>query len=62
MSLFVAEQMSCGRMRGRRHETSRCVLPALGGGLAHAENKADGRRPAAALEDDIRTGSRAWKG
>ena len=61
MSLFVAEQMSCGRMRGRRHETS-LVLPALGGGLAHAENKADGRRPAAALEDDIRTGSRAWKG
>ena len=29
MSLFVARQMSCGRMRGHRHETSRCVLPAL---------------------------------
>ena len=62
MTLFVAGQMSCGRMRGRRHETSRCVLPALREGLAHAENKADGRRSAAALEDNLWTGSRAWKG
>ena len=62
MSLFVARQINCGRMRGRRHERSRCVLPALGGGLPHAENKADGRRSAAALEDGLWTGSRAWKG
>jgi hypothetical protein len=62
MTLFVARQMSCGRMRGRRHESSRWVVPALCGGLAHAENKADGRRAAAAVEDDSWMGSRAWKG
>ena len=62
MSLFVARQTSCGRMRGRRPETSRCVLPALHEGLAHAKHKADGRRSAAALEDHLWTASRAWKG
>jgi hypothetical protein len=62
MTLFVARQARYGQLRGRRRGTSRCVVTSLRGGLGHAENEADGRRSAAAVEDDSWMGSLGWKG
>jgi hypothetical protein len=62
MSLFVARQTRYGQMRSRRSETSRRVVSAFREGLCRAENKADGCRSAAAVEDDSWMGSRGWKG
>ena len=62
MTLLVARQARYGQLRGRRRETSRCVVTALRGGLGHAENEADGRSSAAAVEDDSWMGSLGWKG